>query len=280
MKIHTTALVDAGACLDEDVEVGAYCVIKKGVVIGSKTRLGCFVVLEENTRIGRENVIGHGVVIGCEPQDKKFKGEKSSVEIGDRNIFREYVTIHRACGEGNTTRVGNGNFLMVSSHIGHNCIVGNKIIMTNYVGLGGYAQVDDGAIFGGLTGVHQFVRVGRMSMVGGHTAVRKDVLPFSLVSGDPARLYGLNSIGLRRQGMSASVRKAIRKAYDSILKCATSHEAAQILEKSDVPEVRELAAFIKESKRGFTKLTPALSGVGASLPVPKTVRQTGQADDE
>lgn len=249
--------MDTGACLEEDVELGAYCVVHKDVVVGRGTRLGNFVVLEEGTRVGRENVLGHGVVIGGEPQDKKFKGEKSSVAIGDSNVIREYVTIHRACGEGNVTRVGNGNFLMVSSHIGHNCVVGDDVIMTNYTGLGGYAVVDDGAIIGGLTGVHQFARVGKFSMVGGHTAVRKDVLPFSLVSGDPARLYGVNSIGLRRRGMSVSVRKAIREAYNVILKCARSSDAAETLVKSGVAEVRELAEFIRESKRGFTKLTPA-----------------------
>ncbi len=253
MKIHPTALVDAGACIESDVEVGAYCVIKKGVVVGRGTRIGNFVVLEENTRVGVNNVLGHGVVIGSEPQDKKFKGEKSFVVLGDGNIIREYVTIHRACGEGNATRVGNGNFFMVSSHIGHNCIVGNDVIMTNYVGLGGYAQVGDDAILGGLTGVHQFARIGKLSMVGGHTAVRKDVLPFSLVSGDPARLYGLNSIGLRRKGVSASVRKTLRESYDIILKAVSLSDAVSALEKFNAPEVHELAQFLKESKRGFTK---------------------------
>lgn len=260
MKIHPTALVDAGACIDGDVEVGAYSIIKKGVVVGRGTRIGNFVVLEENTRLGENNVLGHGVVIGSEPQDKKFKGEKSFVVLGDGNIIREYVTIHRACGEGNATRVGNGNFFMVSSHVGHNCVIGNDVIMTNYVGLGGYAQVDDDAVLGGLTGVHQFARVGKLSMVGGNTAVRKDVLPFSLVSGDPARLYGLNSIGLRRKGVPSSVRKTLREAYDIILKAVSLSDAAAALEKFDAPEVHELAKFIKESKRGFTKRKPETAG--------------------
>lgn len=246
--------MDTDACLDEDVEVGAYCVIRKGVVVGRGSRLGNFVVLEEGTRLGCRNVLGHGVVLGAEPQDKKYKGEKTNVVLGDENILREFVTVHRATGEGNSTQIGNRNFFMVSSHVGHNCCVGDDVILTNYVGLGGHVEVHDGAVLGGLTGVHQFARVGSFSMVGGHTAVRKDVLPFSLVSGDPARLYGVNSIGLKRRGVAPAVRKAIREAFDRIAQTPRTQEVLQILEQTNLKEIQELVHFIKGSQRGFTRL--------------------------
>lgn len=253
LKIHPTALVDAGARLHEDVEIGAYCVIHSGVSVGEGTRIGNFVVLEEGTHLGCRNVLGHGVVVGAAPQDKKYKDEKTGVTVGDENIFREYVTIHRATGEGNATRVGSRNFFMVSSHVGHNCHIGDDVILTNLVGLGGHVEVHDGAIIGGIAGVHQFARIGSCSMVGGHSAVRKDVLPFSLVSGDPAKLYGINSIGLRRRGVPANVRKAIREAYALILHSARMEDALDALAQKDLKEIQELVHFIKGSQRGFTR---------------------------
>lgn len=256
MAVHPTAIVSPESMIGENVEIGPYSVVCKGVAVGEGCIVGSNVVLEEGTRLGRRNSVGHGSIIGSPPQDKKYQGEKSSVEIGENNIIREYVTIHRACGEGMVTRVGNNNMLMVSSHIGHNCQVGNDVVLTNLVALGGHVVIEDGVVIGGLTGIHQFARAGKYCMIGGLSAVRKDVPPYSLVSGDPARLYGLNKIGLRRMGLPREVRYALEEAFRALFLsgCPVKEGIKEIKEKEHlwkIPEIQELIAFVEKSQRGI-----------------------------
>lgn len=251
--VHETAVIDPNAQLGEGVQVGPFCVIGSNVVIGDGTVIGAHVVIEPWTTVGNECRIYTGAVLGGVPQDQKFKGERSFLTMGDRNIIREYVTIHRATGEGNSTTIGNDNMLMAYCHIGHNCTLGNNITMANMVGISGHVSIEDRSVFGGMVGVHQFVRIGKLAMLGGYSKVAQDVPPFMMVDGRPVKVYDLNVRGLRRSGVGPGVRSGLRQAYKllyrSNLNLSQAIEAIEA-EVEQSPERDYLLNFVRNIRFG------------------------------
>jgi UDP-N-acetylglucosamine acyltransferase len=228
--IHLTAIIGSGAKIGANVEIGPHTLIGGGVVIGNDTVIGANAVIEGEVTIGRGNRIGHGTIIGGAPQDVSFTEKtRSRVEIGDRNLIREYCTIHRGTTEGSGTKIGDENFLMVGAHVGHNCVVGNKVIIANNVLLGGHVSIDDQAFLGGGTTFHQNMRVGRLVIVQGSSAFSKDLPPFTLAA-ERNTVFGLNVIGLRRAGFSAAQRDEIKRAFKLLYLSALN--TRQALERS------------------------------------------------
>ncbi len=254
-RIHPLAVVHKDAELAEDVEVGPFTYIGPHVRIGEGTRIQSNVRIEGNVRIGKHNTIFHGAVIGTPPQDTHFQGEESQVIIGDHNLIREYVTIHRATGEGKATRIGDHNFLMAYVHIAHNCHIGSHVIISNASQLGGYVQVEDYAFLSGVVPVHQFTRIGAHAMVGGLSRVNQDVPPYMLAAGSPLRVYGVNVVGLRRRGFPADTIQLLKEAYKILYLQGGPLEAClqAILELGDAEELRHLVAFIRASERGIVR---------------------------
>lgn len=235
MPIHPTAIIENDVEIGPDCEIGAYAVIK------------------QFTRLGARNRIFEHAVIGGEPQDLKFKGERSYLEIGDDNVIREFCTLHRANGEGETTRIGSRNFFMVGVHIAHNCTIGDDNILANEVALAGHIILEDHVFISNNVGAHQFVRMGRYAMVGGKSKIVQDVLPFFITDGNPARVRGINSVGLRRAGFSEQARRALKDAYRALFR--TTLPVGEVLDQlsvSDDENVRHLVSFIRGSQRGFT----------------------------
>ena len=257
MKIHPSAVVSPHAELAQGVRVGPYSIIGDNVTIGRDTVIGSHVVIEGRTRIGERNNIYPFVMIGSPPQDIGYKGEDTRLEIGDDNIIREYTTINRATTKQDwVTIVGNENFLMAYSHIAHDCVLGNKIIMSNVATLGGHIVIGDYAILGGLVAIHQFVRIGAYSFIGGKTAVSQDIPPFMIASGPRAKLYGLNQNGLRRHGFSKETINGLKKAYRIIWRESGRLSDGISRVKNEIepfPELDMLLDFIKGSKRGVTR---------------------------
>ena len=253
MPFESTAIVSRKALISEDVRLGPYVVIEDDVQIGPDCEVGAHAVIKRFTKIGARNRIFEHAVVGGEPQDLKFKGERSYVEIGDDNVIREFCTLHRANGEGETTRIGSRNFFMVGVHIAHNCVIGDDNILANEVALAGHITLEDHVFISNNVGAHQFVRMGRYAMVGGKSKIVQDVLPFFITDGNPARLRGVNSVGLRRAGFSESQRRALKDAYRALFRSGTPiAEALDQLDASDDENVKHLIAFIRDSKRGFT----------------------------
>jgi UDP-N-acetylglucosamine acyltransferase len=257
MNIHSTAIISPDAQLEEGVEIGPYVVIGSVVKIGKNTVIGPHTVIDDYVHIGEGNRIFQFCSIGAPPQDLKFGGEKTRVIIGNCNTIREFVTIHRATtADIGVTIIGDNNLLMAYVHIAHNCKLANNIVMVNYAGLAGHIHVEDYAIIGGLTGIHQFCRIGAHCIIGGASAVVKDVPPYTLVQGNHAKLFGLNLVGLKRRNFSEKTIKAIKDAYQIIFRSDLLLEAA--LKKAqdeveDIPEVNHLIKFIKESTRGVCR---------------------------
>ena len=252
--IHSTALVDPSAEIGQGARIGAYAVIGGNVRIGDGTRIDPHVVIECNTTLGKDCKVMSGVVLGGAPQDYKFKGEETYLHIGDSNVLREFVTIHRASGEGEATVIGDNNMLMAYCHIGHNCKIGNDITMANYVGISGHVLVEDRVVFGGIVGVHQKVRIGKLAMLGGLSKVVQDVPPFAMADGRPAKVCDLNVIGLRRAEVSSKVRTDLKQAYKllyrSDLNTSQALEAIESeLEPSD--ELQYLIDFVRNVRSGF-----------------------------
>jgi UDP-N-acetylglucosamine acyltransferase len=213
-SIHPTAFVDSSARLADSVEVGPYCVIGPGVEIGARTRLHNHVTIQSLTTIGADNAIYPFSVIGADPQDRKFHGERTICEIGDRNTIREHVTVHRGTGNGGgVTRIGHDNLIMVAAHIAHDCFVSDGICIANQVMLAGHVRVEANANIGGGAGVHHFTTIGTYSFVGGLARVTKDVPPFMLVEGNPAEVRAINSIGMTRGGFVPAHVEAMKDAY-------------------------------------------------------------------
>ncbi|MBQ7567437.1 acyl-ACP--UDP-N-acetylglucosamine O-acyltransferase [bacterium] len=252
MKINPTAHVHPDAQLADDVEIGAFTIVGPNVKIGAGTEVRSSCVLDGWTEIGEHNIIFPGVVIGTEPQDFGYHGERSFVKVGDRNILREYVTIHRGAHEDTTTIVGSDNMLMAYVHVAHNCRVGNQVTIANYAGMAGYASVDDQAVLGGLCGLHQFVRIGRLCMVGGLSKVNKDVPPFCMADGNPMSLFGTNFRGMRRRDINSEARNAVKSAFNILCSRSLSVPAAIEAIERDVPqlpEVEEFVRFLREKSR-------------------------------
>ena len=254
--VHPTAIVSPRANLDEGVKVDPYSIIGENVTVSRGTKIGPHVQLDGWTHIGKECTICKGVVIGTLPQDINFENGKSFVKIGDRNLIREYTTIHRGTKEGSTTRIGNDNFFMAYSHIAHNCLVEDGVVIANVGTLAGYVTVEKKAIIGGLSAVHQYVRIGTYSIVGGCSKVVKDVPPYTRADGHPTTLWGLNTVGLRRANFSLPTRKVLKKAYQILFRSGlnTSQAVEKISnELESSPPVRHLCSFIKNSQRGICK---------------------------
>lgn len=255
VTIHPTAVVDPGAEINEGVSVGPYSVIGPNVKIGARTTVGSHCVFEGWTEIGEDCRITHSVCLGQEPQDVKYAGEETYVRIGARNLIREFTTVHRATGEGNETRVGDDNFIMCYVHIAHNCIVGSSTVISNLTTMAGHVTVEDQARISGVIPIHQFVRIGTHSIVGGGSRVPKDILPYIKAAGNPLRVSGLNTIGLQRAGFAPETMKALREAYRLIYRSNLNVTQAVERIKSEVPpipEIQHLLEFIEASDRGIT----------------------------
>ena len=255
-EIHPTAVVHPSAKLGHNVKIGPHSVIGPDVVLGSVCVIGTSVLIEGMTTIGRNNRFFHGAAIGCEPQDKKYAGENSFVEIGDNNDFREYATVHLATGEGDSTRIGSNNLLMAYVHVAHNCHIHDHTILANAVNLAGHVRVESHAIIGGMTPVHQFVRIGTFAFIGGGSRLSQDVPPFIKAAGNPVEVAGINSIGLKRNGFTdedlLNLRKTYRLLYRSGLNVTQALEriAAECRLTS---HIEELMAFIRRSDRGIVR---------------------------
>jgi UDP-N-acetylglucosamine acyltransferase len=253
-EIHPTAVVHPGAELGAGVRVGPYAVIGAGVQLGAETEVGPHAVLEGRLEVGPRCQIYAGAIIGFPPQDLKFKpGTRSGVRIGADTVVREYATIHRASVEDGWTVVGDECYIMASSHIAHDCRVGNQVILTGYTGLTGWVEVEDRAILSGLAGIHQFVRIGSLAFVSGCSRVPKDVPPYFIVEGNPVTVRGVNIVGLRRAGVSAAARLELQRAYKLLYRAGHNRARAVELirrELQPLPEINHLVEFIVRSKRG------------------------------
>lgn len=254
MNAHPTAVISPRAEIAGDVRVGPYAVIEDDVRIGEGCEIGAHAVVKRFTTLGERNRVYEHATLGGEPQDTKFKDERSALLIGDDNLIREHATVHRASGEGSVTRVGNRNFLMVGVHVAHNCEVGDDNVFANGVALAGHVGVEDHVFLASNVGAHQFVRFGRYAMVGGKSKIVQDVLPFFTTDGNPPRVCGLNTIGLRRGGFSAEARRAIKRAYQLLFRARLPLERSlAALEEMNDENVAHLARFIRDSRRGFTR---------------------------
>jgi UDP-N-acetylglucosamine acyltransferase len=258
--IHPTAIVHANARIGAGTVVGPYATIGERVTIGKNCRIGASTVIDGVTEIGDGNEIFPMASIGLVPQDLKFGGEPTRVVIGARNVIREFVTIHRGTGGGGgVTSIGDHNLLMAYTHIAHDCHIGNETIFGNAATLAGHVLVEDFANVGAFSGVHQFCRVGRYAFIGGYSVVTKDALPFVKTVGNRARIYGINTIGLRRRGFSKEAIEKLSRAYRHLLHSNTSRALAQIERDQALqsPEVRYLTEFIRSSKRGVGLRRPS-----------------------
>jgi UDP-N-acetylglucosamine acyltransferase len=254
---HKTAVIDPRADIDEDVEIGPYCIIGRGVKISKGVKLHSHVVIEGDTEIGEGSSIYPFASIGLPPQDIRYNNEPTKVIIGRKNTIREYVTIHRASASGDAvTSVGDSNFLMAYVHIAHNCRVGSHVTMANVATLAGHVVVEDHAVIGGLAAAHQHTRIGRYAMVGGLSGIVQDIPPYMIAAGSRAKLFGPNSIGLKRHGFSDSSVNAIKKAYRLLFReKLTLKEAIKKVhdELPNSPEIRHLIEFIEKNKRGISR---------------------------
>jgi len=252
--VHPTAIVSSEAGIGRGARIGPYAVVEDEVVIGAGTEIGAHAVIKRYTSVGERNWIFEHAVLGGEPQDVKFRGERSSLVIGDDNLIREFVTLHRACGESEVTRIGSRNFFMVAVHVAHNCVVGDDNIFTNGAALAGHIEVEDHVFLSNNVGCHQFVRLGRYAMVGGKSKIVQDVLPFFITDGYPAQVRGINSVGLRRAGFSSETRRALKNAYQLLFRSGLPlDEALREMEEMQDENVAHLVNFIRGSQRGFTR---------------------------
>ncbi len=254
MSIHPTAVVSPRARIASDALIGPYVVVEDDVVIGAGCEIASHVVIKQFTTLGVRNRIAEHAVLGGLPQDVKFKNEPSRLVIGDDNLIREGVTLHRASGEGSETRVGSRNFLMIGVHVAHNCQIGDDNIFANEVALAGHITIEDHVFLSNNVGAHQFVRMGRYAMVGGKSKIVQDVLPFFTTDGNPPRVRGLNTIGLRRAGFTITERGILKQAYRILFRSGLPLEdALQEMRQLGDAHVEHLINFISGSKRGFTR---------------------------
>jgi len=256
VSVHPSAIVDSMALLDTDVTVGPFTIIGPHVQVGAGTRIGSHAVLEGRTAIGADCVIGSHVVIGAPPQDLKYKGEPTQVVIEDGVTVREFASIHRASVGGHgVTRIERQVYLMAYVHIAHDCHVGEQVVMANQASLAGHVEIGPHAVIGGMTGIHQFVRIGAYAFVGACSAVLQDIPPYVKAQGNRAKPFGLNVVGLRRQGFSAEVVQGLKEAYRLIFESDrnTSQALAELQAGGALPEVQAFIDFIQSSHRGISK---------------------------
>lgn len=278
--IHPSAIVGKQVQLGEGNDIGPGCVIEDGTVLGSGNRLWMNVYIGPGTTIGDDNQVHMGAVLGHLPQDLAFSGETSYTTIGHRNTIREYVTIHRGTKPESATVLGDDNVLMANAHLGHNCRVGNRAILVNLATLAGYCVVEDGAVLSGMVVVHQFVRIGRLAMISGLSAVNKDVPPYMLCGGRPAVIQGLNAVGLRRAGIASSVREEIKRAYRRLYREGLSvpHALDVIAGEANSLELKALVDFVKSSHRGICAGIGGEEEEAGESILPRKPRQGASAD--
>lgn len=256
-KIHPSAFVHPEAKLGPDVEVGPFSYVGEHAKIGKGTRLLHHAVVEGHTTIGEFNEIGSFSVIGGKPQDLKYKGEPTRLEIGDRNLFRENVTVNTGTVTGGgLTKIGNDCLIMAYCHVAHDCMVGNHVIMANYTGLSGHVTLEDWVILSGMCGITQFLRVGKHAFIGGMTGIRKDVAPYVILVGDPGEVRGLNLVGLRRRGFDGERMKAVQDAYKIYFDSGLEKEQALAELDKKYPaqeDVRYFSDFIRKSEKGISR---------------------------
>lgn len=254
MNIHPTAMVNPASKIAGSVSIGPYAVIEDDVEIREGCEIGAHAVIKQFTTLGARNRVFEHAVLGGEPQDVKFNGERSYLVTGDDNLIREFCTLHRASGQGEVTSIGSRNFFMIGVHVAHNCVVGDDNIFANGAALAGHITVEDHVFLSNNVGVHQFVRLGRYAMVGGKSKIVQDVLPFLVTDGNPARVRGLNALGLRRAGFSGDSRRALKNAYQVLFRSGMPlAEALLELEQIEDDDVSHLVSFIRGSQRGFTR---------------------------
>lgn len=264
--IHPTAIVHPDASIGQDVEIGPYAVVEEHVVIGDRCRVDSHAVIKNYTKMGRGNHIHSHAMVGGEPQDLKFQGEVTWLELGDGNRIREFATLHRGTqGGGGVTSLGSRNLCMAYTHVAHDCRLGNDIVMSNGATLGGHVHVDDFAIIGGLSAVHQFCHIGTHAFVGGMTGVAQDLPPWMLAAGSRALVHGPNLVGLRRAGADRDVIAAFKQAFRLIWRSEMPRtEALDLLEQdyAGLPQMMEFITFVRKSERG---LCPAEKNVEKKL---------------
>lgn len=253
MSVHPSAVVDPKCELGSDVLIGPFAIVEAGAFLDDGCVVEPHAVVKGNVIMGKRNTVGHGAIIGGDPQDRKYKGENTYLKIGDDNVLREFVTLHRASGEGKATTLGNNNFLMAFTHIGHNCEIHNNVTIANSCGISGHVTIEDGVNIGGMTGIHQFVRIGKYAMIGGMSGVSRDIPPFMLTEGRHCRVYDINTVGLRRLGIPSEVRLALHKAckiiYRSEMPMAKAIEHARNI-VPQFPEVEYLLNFVSNVSHG------------------------------
>jgi UDP-N-acetylglucosamine acyltransferase len=251
--IHRTALVDPKAHLGQDVSIGPYAIVGPRVTVGDGCTVAAHAVLERNVKLGAGVKLGYGAVIGNDPQDLKYQGEETWVEIGDGTIIREYCTINRGTSATGKTTVGERSFLMSYVHVAHDCVIGHDVIIANSVQMAGHVTIEDRAIISGLVPIHQFVRIGTFAFVGGGSRVNQDVPPYTKAVGNPVHLYGLNSVGLQRAGFSPDVKLALKRAYRLLFNSDLTVTQGIAKARSELPvgpEVENFLRFIEGSQRG------------------------------
>jgi UDP-N-acetylglucosamine acyltransferase len=256
MNIHPTSIVDPKAELGKEICVGPHTIINEGVRIGDNVQIGANVLIDTGAIIGKNCKIHHGAVLGTPPQDLKFGGEKTFLEIGENTVIREYATINRGTRHRGKVTIGSNCFIMMYAHIAHDCIIGNNVILANSVNIAGHVEVEDYAIIGGVVPVHQFTRIGAHSIIGGGFRVPKDVPPYILAGGYPLRYMGLNIIGLKRRNFPTNTILTLKKACRILFQ--SQYNTTQAVEKikseiEPLPEIKHLLEFIEKSERGIIK---------------------------
>lgn len=253
MSIHPSAIIGKNVSIGEGSDIGPHVVIEDGVRIGSGNKIWAGAYICSGTEIGNDNEIHMNAVIGHAPQDLAYNGTPTKIRIGNNNIIREFATIHRGTKENSETVLGDNNFLMAYAHVGHNCQLGNKIVMVNNATLGGYCIVEDGAFISGMVVVHQFCRIGKLAIIGGLSAINQDTPPYTISAGRTTVVCGLNVIGLRRAQVPASTRDEIKRAYKLLYNSGlnTTHAISEIEKMATTPEVKYFSEFVKQSKRGI-----------------------------
>lgn len=255
VKVHETAIVDPGAELGSGVEIGPFAVVGPGVRLGSNTRIGPRVLIERDVVVGTDCRIANGAVLGTDPQDMKYEGEKTFLEIGDRTVVREFATLNRGTAASGRTVVGSDCLLMAYCHVAHDCELGNHVVISNATNMAGHVVIGDWAIVSGLVAVHQFVRIGAYAFVGGGSRVPQDVPPYCRAVGNPSpKLRGLNTVGMERRGVSPEVRRRLKKTYrllfHSEMNLGQAIRAAEADEELACPEVGYMLEFVRHSERG------------------------------
>ncbi len=254
--VHPTAIIHPGAKIGADCQIGPYCIIGQHVELGARCQLHSHVVIDGHTRLGEGNEIFPFASIGLKTQDLKWKGGTTYTQIGDRNTFREYVTIHSATGDGEITKVGSHNHILAYCHLAHNVHLADHIIMSNVATLAGHVIVEDHAVIGGLAAIHQFCRIGKLSMIGGCSKVVQDVPPFMIVDGNPGETRTINKVGMERRGIPEEAQAAMRQAYKFLFRDGlTIPNGLAKIEKElpPLPEIQHLIHFVRASERGISK---------------------------